>query len=251
MRKLLLSVFAVFAGLSSCRKEITITTEPYKPAYRISGLANIVYQLNPFVVRPFNFYEKDLNIFYERGPQKLVSLEITGAPTGMVASLSSVSGYPSYDTKFMLRDTGLVAGTYALNATLKAANETDQEFPFTVTVTGDASCLNFYTQKNYSASRSCDSAGTYNIRIVRAGTGEDTVFIQNFQNTGTNLKAVISCLPAHNFIPAQNIGGTVYSGTGEVYLDSYYYPGAPYINLYLEEKDFSGYILPCKYTLSF
>ena len=251
MRNLLLLIFAVLAGLTACRKELVVTTEPYKPPYRISGLANIKYELSPFVARPFNFYDKDLNIIYERGPQKLVFLEVTGAPAGMVTSLSAVSGYPAYDTKLILRDTGLAAGVYALNAKLKSDGDAAVDFPFTITVTGDASCINYYTQKNYRATRSCDSAGTYPVRIIRAGTGEDTVRIQNFQNTGTDLKVVISCFPAHIFIPSQNIGGTIYSGSGEVYLDPYYYPGAPYIALYMEEKGSSGYMLSCKYTLSF
>ncbi|RYD51509.1 MAG: hypothetical protein EOP52_10995 [Sphingobacteriales bacterium] len=216
MKTQLLAVAAAVTVLASCTKEYTtvnVAGEPYRPAFRVSGISDLTFEKTPFG-NPSLVY-MPLQVVYDHGESQKVTLQLSGVPQGIRDTMPISSGYPDFSTNAIFYYEGAANGDYPIKLSAKADTGKAQEYSFTIKVKGDTSCSGYLTGTPYRTTSTCSGgAASFENTLSKNGTGGDTMYINNFENNNSALMCLISCRMSQINIPNQVLMGSTYSGYG-------------------------------------
>ncbi len=249
MRKSLFAAGLLAVCFASCKKEqVIVNTEPAKPPFRVAGLADVTIERNPFNNQAVAAF-LGLNVRYEYGDQKRVSLSIADLPAGMKDSFSVRSGYPDFNSQVTLYDQGVQAGSYTAKLVAKAdGDSTAMNYPFNITVKGDTSCAGFFGGKTYETTNTCSGNIPYSVSSLRPNTASDTLVLNNYRNDGSGLRVLINCRSRQVTVPTQIINNNrIVQGYGQLVNNGSSTPDMVYLSLM--EQDTQGNTTNCSYSL--
>ncbi len=209
MRTFVFSAGLLLLCFSSCKKE-----EDNTPDYRLSGLADLVVNRNPF--------EKNMGLIpsqlpfgvqQERGERKSIQFSVEALPAGLTASFEKKSGIPDLSNSLFLTDKGAAAGEYLpiLKLQTEGASEA-KSFPFKVTLKGYGSCASYFANRTFDATYVSQNQGprvNFKATSILQNENSDTVIIRNFNNQGTDLKVVFDCPKFTLVVPEQYAGSSI------------------------------------------
>ncbi len=142
-----------------------------------------------------------LSMILTSGAQEAVTLTLSGLPTGVTATPSTLTGIPSFTGTFKLDAAAAPQGSYPITITASSASTGSKTYNFNLNLTIPSDC-GAYIAGAYTATSS-QHTGTYATTITRSGT--NSIVITNFNglNTTSTTTATVSCNTNTLTIPIQ------------------------------------------------
>jgi len=233
MRKLLFLALlpALFAG---CVKDDDDVAQPIMPPYIVTGLSDVTLQ--KISSGPAAVYNSYVQVEYQNGEQERVTISLENLPTGLVDSLETPSGYPTFYTGLHLVDSGVAAGSYNARLVVSGDRSGRREYPFAIRVLAAPNCAPSAVG-NYTGNSSCGAGSNYSVSVQ--SPAEHRITVSNFNNSGVQLYANTQCMTGSDYVyltfPSQTVGGNTYSGSGNYYVNSS--SGQHFINISIRQNN--------------
>jgi hypothetical protein len=194
-----LSTIVIF----SCNKKDKAQTQPYA----VNGVDDISVRQGED--DSWNLEVRSIGPVYET-----VTLAVTGLPNGLTATMSQVSGMPTFFSTVVFTNNNALPGSYPCVLTASSPEAGKSTYNFLVKISAPQVCG---LLQSYNGTSDCDLNQFISNIIATAPPIEDsinTVQINNFGNEGLNLFANIDCSNNTITIPSQTFGNIVIDGTG-------------------------------------
>jgi hypothetical protein len=204
-------------SLSSCNKsdKDTVYVEPYV----VKGISDLQWKKNAFGQGGAMM---SITMEYLNSAQEYLTLSLEGVPQGVGYTITPSSGYAPFSATIYLTDTAAAPGTYNLVLKSKGATTGEKAFNIKLTILGAPSIFEGITGQYLSSYSSCFGSSSNVIHtITRKSPTSDTIVINNFMNTGTNLNAIVTA-PMGNLVVYQQVlpySGFNWEVTGSGYLN--------------------------------
>lgn len=182
------------------------------PSFTVEGITNLTFINN-------NTYSASmyLSVQYNDSAQSLVTLSLSGLPSGLTIDTSWVSsGYPTFSTSLVIFDStlaGATPGVYTVNLNATTASGITRSYPFRITVKAATPCTSAVTGK-YNLCQTCSSSIYYTDSVYADGNVANKIWFNNFDNTGQKVFGLLTCSNGTITIPSQTIGSYTFSGSG-------------------------------------
>jgi len=210
MNKKLLFLALLVIGFASCKKDEN--NEPSKPSYHIDGIIDRSMQKVLFGTPPY--LNVNLNVVYEHSDQERVTLTVENLPEGLKAIFSTKSGIPSFNSSLALIDSGVAAGEYTLKLIATGTNSGRKSYEFNLSVLPAPDCSPDVIGNGYATQGYCNGSMTHSQNITAVAGQPGRVLFSNFDNTGAQVYAYVTCFNDQLSIPSQAVNGVTYQGSG-------------------------------------
>ena len=215
----LLLVVAIIA-ISACTKTNT-TTNNYippangQPAFAVYGITDQTF-VNYFTTNG----TMDLTVKYLDSAQERVTLSVSGLPGDVTIDTTWVhSGIPTFSTQLSLYDTSSTGaatpGIYPVMVIATTASGKAKEYTFNLTIKPlPSSVLGKYT----NCYAYCDSTLHYTDSLYVDAAVPNKIWFTNYAGSGHAVYGLLTGPYGAITVPAQTIGGTIYTGSGNISL---------------------------------
>lgn len=212
MKKTLLAiaVCALAASFSSCSKSDSNDTLPTN--YKIDGVQDVTVQST---VNPTGYMQ--LTVSYTGKVQERVDLSLEGAPAGCGGEVSVTGGYPTFSSAIVFSDTSATPGTYPMKLICVGSKTGKKSYDFNLIVKPEPDYGSVFLGTYNNTINGC--AGTSNVftTTVTAGDKTNKVILNNIDNHGTSIYAMVTNFGQIFNVPAQTVNGITYSGYGSAF----------------------------------
>jgi len=230
MKRTLLLIAIAATIIVACTKNTTNTTnyiiEP-QPAFTVSGVHDVSLTNGGYGI------ELPITVQYSDSAQQVVSLSMSALPAGITMDTTWViSGIPTYSTTVTLLDTtelGATPGTYPMTLTATGAISGKRTFPFNIHVIAEPACVANLTGKYANCYSGCSPTGSYSDSVYADPTIPNRLWFTNVSDKGSKIYGKYNCNSQQISVPAQSIGGVIYSGSG----NGFFTPTSRHISLNL------------------
>jgi len=205
-----MAVVALAATFSSCSKSDGNDTLPTN--YKIDGVQDVSVQP---LVSPTGYMQ--LTVSYTGTVQERVDLSVEGTPAGCGADISVAGGYPTFSSTIVFSDTSATPGTYPIKLVCIGSKTGKKSYNFNLVVKPEpdygAALLGTYN----NTMNGCSGTGVAFTATVTAGDKTNKIMLNNIDNHGTSIYAMVSNFGQSLNVPAQTVNGITYSGYGSVF----------------------------------
>lgn len=204
---LAIAAFALVTGFSSCSKS---DSDSLPTNYKIDGVHDITLQPT---VNPTNYMQ--LNVSYVGKVQERIDLSTEGLPAGCGQEISVTGGYPEFSSLISFTDTSVSPGTYPMKLICVGSKTGRKSYDFNLIVKPEPDYGTQFIGAYPNTNSSCASP-TYTATIT-AGDKVNKIMLNNFDNNGTSVYALVTYYGQTLTIPQQTINGVTYTGSANVY----------------------------------
>ena len=218
MKKTCLLIALAVVAIVSCNKTTNNTTviAPL-PAFTVNGIHDISLQNGG------SYYGVSLPITvqYSDSAQEVVTLSLSALPPGIAIDTTWVtSGIPTFNTTLTFIDStaaGATPGNYPMTLTATGSSTKTKTYSFNLKVIAQPSCADSYTGTYTHCTSYCYSGSYYADNITADATIPNKIWLNNVNNAGTKIYAMVNCNSSSISIPNQVSGGVIYYGSGVAY----------------------------------
>ncbi len=177
----------------SCSK----STKPDGFSYTLSGVQDFTMGHDSTIYVP-------LSMVLTSGTKEPVTLTLSGLPTGVTATPTTLTGTPSFNGTFRLDAISAPQGSYPITLTAASASTGTKSYNFNLNLTTPSDC-GAYIAGAYTGTSS-QYTGNYIATITRMDT--NTIMINKFNGSSTveNIFAAVHCNSDIITMPVQYIG---------------------------------------------
>ncbi len=240
MKSAVLFLALLVFGFASCTKQYD--DELNTPAYHVDGVTDLT--LIKGSRSGGSTPGLQLSVVYENSQQERVHLTLENVPTGLYYKFYTPTGIPTFSSFVSFADSGVAEGNYSMRVVATGENSGRRELVFNMEVTGQPDCSADLIGSGYLSNSSCTS-GSFSQSITKATGFTNNIILNNFDNNGTSLRAVVDCDFQQLTIPLQTINGVTYSGNGSYGISG----GQRFISLSVQKSSSGGGTNFCSYSL--
>ena len=219
MKNIYLFIALIVLFALSCTKtkttvnNYTVHATNSLPAFAVNGITDITFTTDFNVTASLNLTVEHLD-----SAQENVTLSLSGLPAGVVMDTLWVhSGFPTYSTTLSLFDTGIVGGdvpgTYPLTLTAVTTSGKQKSFAFNLKV--NPMPTGFLGKYNNCHSY-CGTSMDYTDSVYMDPVIVNKIWFANYANSGYHVYGILTGQGGRLTIPAQTIGGQIFTGDGTV-----------------------------------
>ncbi|PZF72492.1 hypothetical protein [Taibaiella soli] len=212
MRKSYLAIacIALAANLSSCSKSDSTDTLPTN--YKIDGVQDVTLQP---LINPSGYMQ--LTVSYVGKTQERVDLSLEGVPSGCGADISVTGGYPTFSSSVMFTDTSANPGTYPIKLVCNGSSTGKKSYNLNLTIKPEPDYGSALLGTYSNTTTSCSTTGNTYIATITASDKVNKILLNNFDNAGTSVYALVTNGGMYFTVPQQTVNGYTYSGSGSIY----------------------------------